>query len=691
MNKEKANHEKPAKRGMERSLGVFSVFSICTGAAFSSGFFLLPGMAADDSGPSLPLAYLAAGILMLPAVLSISELSAAMPRSGGPYFFVTRSFGPLLGMIGACGKFVQLILKGAFAFVGVGIYLSLLIEVPTETLAVILILVFTGINLLGVRQTATTEKIMVIILLIILTYFLVSGGAEIWREEQDLKNSFQPLLPNGWDGFITALALVFISFGGIAQVASVAEEVKKPARSFPRGILFSLAVSTFFYLSGTAIMLALVPPNSLQGDETPAASAVDQITSLPFPVTIIVIAALAAFASTGNAAILSASRYPYALAKDRLIWIKFGALTDKGIPKHGVLLTGALSIAFVLLLDVKDIAKIASAFLLFVFLSLCLAVIIFRESDKKEYQPAFRSPGYPWIQIIGCLVYTWLIYESGLVAIGFIAGVFVAGFLWYSYGTKRKPDMAPAIHNLLQKWVQKKTPQPNVSMGITMAQTAISTAVEHAIFMDLNEKFNFDEVIDKAAEALSNRLGGKKDKIASVLKQELRHWTNPVKYNISAAPALLHGIEQPEMIIVRGEINTEDRELDGLIVLVDDESSPNRLLQILSQLEIAINHPGFPEAWKEADGAAEIKRSLLIDVQAIYLKVREDNSTKTFIGTPLEELDLPEHCVVGAVYREGRIFNAGGDLKIEQGDELILIGRGRAFEKFSEKFGEGKI
>jgi basic amino acid/polyamine antiporter, APA family len=300
-------------RNVKRTLGVTSVFAICTGAAFSSGFFLLPGFAADETGPSLPLAFLVAGFLMLPAIYTISELSSAMPRSGGPYFFMTRSFGPLIGIFGAVGKYVQLLLKGAFAFIGAGVYFSLIMDANIKLVALILIVLFTLINLMGIKQTATTEKILVAVLILLLTYFVLAGIAQIYFEDFDYGNEFQPLLPFGMEGFLSAIGLVFVSYGGMGQVASVAEEIKNPAYSIPKGMMGALLVSTFFYVAGTFIMIALISGDNLGDNMVPAATAAEQINTIPLPVIVMVLAALAAFASTGNAAVLSAARYPLAL------------------------------------------------------------------------------------------------------------------------------------------------------------------------------------------------------------------------------------------------------------------------------------------------------------------------------------------------------------------------------------------
>jgi basic amino acid/polyamine antiporter, APA family len=590
---------------MKRTLGVASVFAICTGAAFSSGFFLLPGFASDETGPSLPLAFLVAGIFMLPAIFSISELSSAMPRSGGPYFFMTRSFGPMIGIMGAFGKYVQLVLKAAFAFVGAGVYLSLIMNVNITITAIILIVAFTAINLLGIKQAATTEKVLVFILILLLLYFLFAGVIQIISDQQPLQERFQPLFPSGVAGFITAIALVFVSYGGMGQVASVAEEIKEPSVSIPKGMMWALWVATFFYIAGTIVMIALVSSENLQDDKVPAATTAEQISRIPLPAVVMVLAALAAFGSTGNAAILSAARYPLALSRDQLIWKKFSNLDSKGIPKKAVLLTGILISILVLVLDVQGIAKMASVFLLFVFLGLCLAQIIFRESRTDEYQPKYRSPLYPWMQITGIIIYLVLIIASGLKAILFVAGVIIMSSLWFKFGIKKATTFSAAIYPLLLRIGKSGI------HGEAHEDSLFNSVVKRIIFLELDEAVSFETAIRKASHAIKERVGGQKEEIEDLLQKEVKHWMHTLEINISVAPILLDGIEQPEMIVMKGEIDINKHSSNGLIIIMDDRSASARLLNLTTELEDSIKKEDFPDAWDKADSAHDIKSALL--------------------------------------------------------------------------------
>ncbi|MDP6125791.1 MAG: amino acid permease, partial [Candidatus Latescibacteria bacterium] len=110
---------------LKKELGLLDVYAIATGATLSAGFFLLPGLAAAQAGPAIVLSYMIAAIPLVPAMFSIIELATAMPRAGGVYYFLDRTLGPLVGTIGGIGTWLALVLKVAFALVGMGAYLSL--------------------------------------------------------------------------------------------------------------------------------------------------------------------------------------------------------------------------------------------------------------------------------------------------------------------------------------------------------------------------------------------------------------------------------------------------------------------------------------------------------------------------------------------------------------------------------------
>jgi basic amino acid/polyamine antiporter, APA family len=426
-------------------LRLIHVFAIGAGAMFSSGFFLLPGIAAAETGPSLPLAYLLAGLLVLPTMLSVTELAVAMPLAGGPYHFYRRALGPTIATVGGVGLWVALVLKAAFALVGIDAYLSILFELPSGAVGVVLAAVFTVLNLMGARESANIQVGLVAVLLVVLSAFIVVGGVNLTgTDRQEFVDEFSPLFSGGVFGLVAATGIVFVAFAGLPQVASVAGEIRDPGRAIPRGILLALGVATTVYVAGTAVLILSLPADDLRGDETPIATAAETF-GVWGAVPLIVIAALAAFASTANAGVMSASRYPLALARDGIVWARFARLNSAGTPVWAVVVSGAAIALIVSVIDVEGIAKLGSAFVLVSFGMMNASVIILRRARVPDYRPSFRVPGHPWVPAIGLLTSIVLIVDLGpLPALSALA---LAGgsAAWYRWVSRNQPARAGAL------------------------------------------------------------------------------------------------------------------------------------------------------------------------------------------------------------------------------------------------------
>ncbi|MEL6309830.1 MAG: APC family permease, partial [Chloroflexota bacterium] len=232
----------PSKGKLKKELGLFDVYAICTGAMFSSGFFLLPGLAAAQTGASVALAYLIAGILMLPAMFSMAELSTAMPRAGGDYYFLDRAMGPLVGTVGGTGTYLALTLKSAFALIGMGAYLALFFDLNIQLVAVGLTITFMLLNIFGAKETTGLQRLLVTVLVSVMAVYIVGGVASVFNLETTGTFSEQvgPLFTSGFAGLLGTVGFVFVSYAGLTKIASVAEEIKDPGRNIPLGMILSI-------------------------------------------------------------------------------------------------------------------------------------------------------------------------------------------------------------------------------------------------------------------------------------------------------------------------------------------------------------------------------------------------------------------------------------------------------------------
>ena len=422
----------PVTAQLQRRLGLYAVFSISIGAMIGSGIFVLPGLAYQVGGASLILAYAVAGVVVLPAALAQSEMATAMPRAGGAYLYIDLAMGPLMGTIAGFGVWFSLVFKAAFALEGLGPYLGLFTDLNPEALGLAVGVLIVIINLVGIKETGSVQAFLVSVVFAVLIIF-IGGGATL--VESDF---YHPFLMEGFGGLLATAALVFVSYAGVTNVASVAEEVAKPARTIPVAIISSLLVMMFVYPVVTYVMVGVTPPEILAGDLTPLATASGQF----FPgwmMNVVAVIGVLALISMSNAGLLASSRYPFAMARRRLVPSVFSHISPRsGTPTWAVLLTGALLLGFVAFLPVLELAKLASAFQLLVLAMICLAQLAFRSSKLWWYRPKFHAPGYPIVPILGIVACVLLITQLGAKALLGALGIIVGGVVWYQiYGRSR--------------------------------------------------------------------------------------------------------------------------------------------------------------------------------------------------------------------------------------------------------------
>ncbi len=397
-----------------------------------SGLFVLPGLAAGKTGAAIFLAYLFSGLCILPAALSKAELATAMPTSGGTYVYLDRTFGPLIGTIAGIGLWLALLLKSAFALVGFSHYLAVLVDVPFKLAALIMLALIVMINIRGVRKVGQVQSVVVGIAVVMLVVLFVMGLGEY-----DPKR-LEPLFSDGSSGFLSAAAFVFVSYAGITKVTAFAEEVKNPKRNLPLGILLSLLIAVVLYGSVSLILVAVIPMDVLTQDLHPIFTLADILGGEVFGI-IAAVVGVGTMASMANGGLLAASRFPYAMSRDNLLPSPLSQLHKEYLtPVFATLLSAATVALAVLFVDIGNIAKIASAFGIIIFMGVCATVIVLREVGPKWYRPAYRSPLYPITQVSGILACMLLLFVLGPVGILAAVGIAVPGtMIYFFYGRPR--------------------------------------------------------------------------------------------------------------------------------------------------------------------------------------------------------------------------------------------------------------
>ncbi|MFP4228076.1 MAG: amino acid permease [Salinivenus sp.] len=699
---------------LQKTLTLYDVYAISTGAMFSSGFFLLPGIAAAETGPSVVLAYFVAGILILPSMYSMAELSTAMPKAGGTYYFLDRSLGPLAGTVGGLGTWLALVFKSAFALIGMGAYLALYADVPIKPLAAALTVAFGVLNIVGAKESSWLQRILVTVLVGVLAFYAAQGVFSVWGGQSagggGAAGEFTPFFTEGVRGFLATIGIVFVSYAGLTKVASVAEEVKNPDRNIPLGMILSLLTATSIYVLGVAIMVAVLPGTDLHSDLTPVYTSGEVFFDwLPYGLgpILIVVAAIAAFASTGNAGILSASRYPLAMARDRLVPDGFAKIGRFNTPTRSIIVTVGLMLVIIFVLSEEGVAKLASAFQLLIFALLNFAVIVMRESQIPSYAPGYRSPFYPWMQVAGIAIPFFLISEMGTLAIVFTGVVVLLGVGWYFYYASTVPREGAIFHLFARLGDYRYDGLDRELQGILEEKsinhdTAFDRLVARSDVIHLDDPMLYEEVVEEVASRLSKEYNISTETLTHGFLEGAPYSAVSVTHGAALPYCRLDGIDEPKMVMVHCQsgicVDLEDdiEEIDlsepvyAFFFLVSPTDDEGEHLRTLATLANRVDEEQFLVEWRAATDEQEVKESLLHHERYLTLHLLSGTNTEEFIGRPVSELNLPAGVLVALVRRNEQILVPSGSTTLEEGDRVTIIGNPAGIERIYELYRQGE-
>ena len=694
---------------LKKSLTLYDVFAISTGAMFSSGFFLLPGIAAAQTGPSVILAYFVAGIMIIPAMLSKAELTSAMPKAGGSYYFIERAMGPLMGTIGGLGTWLSLVFKTAFALIGMGAYLAIFVELPVKPLAIGLTIAFMALNVVGAKESSKLQRWLVTVLLAVLGFFIAQGLYFVAGrpEATQTLSEMGPLFQSGLEGFMGTVGLVFVSYAGLTKVSSVSEEVENPDKVIPLGMLLSISVATTVYCVGVAVMMWVLDPQAFQSDLTPVASAAKVLFDwMPegLGVGLAVTAAVAAFASTGNAGIMSASRYPLAMARDRLVPSMFTHIGKYSTPTMGILATGVLMIFTIVFAEVATVAKLGSAFQLVIFGLINLCVIVMRESQLKYYHPGFRSPLYPWVQIAGMIIPVWLISEMGWLPSLMSTILIVLCIAWYHFFARGRVERYGAVHHVFERLGRVRSVSVDKELRTILGEKGLleedlyEEVIAEAPVLDYTKHMTFENIVRDVCSQIAKAEGIDGEELYEGFVLESRAGLMPLDHGIAAPNMRHHDVAHPRMVLVRSKIGIEidlsesfghlelDEPVRAFVFLVSPERHLGPHLRSVAQIATTVDAPDFLERWMECETDQQMRALLLRDERFLQLTVRKNGMASELVGKRLRDPQFPAGTLVALVHRDDSSFVPTSDEVIQDGDRLTIIGNPGAVDTLRQRF-----
>ena len=618
---------------LKKALTGIDVFSIAAGAMISSGIFVLPAIAYGVAGSGILAAYFFAGIVMLPAVFSKLELSTAIPKAGGTYFFVERILGTSPGVVAGFANWFSISLKSAFALVGIGVFATLVFPGLTgfqiKLIAVGACVFFTILNLVSVKSTGRLQVVMVMFLLIILTQFVLFG-----YRVMDFSR-LSGVLHFDWDKVWIATGIVFISYGGLTKVASVSEEVRNPQKNLVWGEFSAFIIVQLMYLLVVAVLIGVLPPEKLKSSLTPVSAAGLEFApgkllgNFEFIVT--AVAAMLAFITTASAGIMAASRVPLSMSRDGLLTPFFGKVSQKHkIPRISIVLTSLFMLLIILVLDIENLAKVASLFMILLFILVNISVIVVRVSKIANYKPSFKSPFFPVTQIIGIGVYIFLIIKMGMLTVLISLGLVLLSIIWYFLYARKKVARKSAFVHMVKRITVPELVIDELELEKELLDILIErneivedrfdSIIRQATILDFDHTMERDALFQQIGEIV-----GEKWEIDPVMVQaklqKREEDTSTLIYPGVAVPhaiphVIIEGKNAFDIILVRNKFGIKWNDAGEvvytafcLIGSIDERNFHLRALMAIAQI---LQDPDFHREWMQARNEKELRSVILL-------------------------------------------------------------------------------
>jgi APA family basic amino acid/polyamine antiporter len=417
--------------GLRRALGSFELTALGIGAIIGAGIFVLTGhAAAQHAGPAIVLSFILSGVACAFAGLCYAEMASMIPVAGSAYTYAYATlgeffawvigwdlileylFGAVTVAIGWSGYVVSFLrdfgvtfppalsaAPGKVVHLADGTQVTALFNLP----AAFVIAAVTVLLIVGVKESAFVNNIIVVIKLAILTLFIVAGVSYVHP------SNWSPFIPPntgnfgefGVSGILRGAGVIFFAYIGFDAVSTAAQEAHSPQRDMPIGILGSLGLCTILYIIVALVLTGIVPYPKLNVPD-PVAVGVDA-TGMLWLAPIVKVGAIGGLSSVVLVMLLSQPRIFWSMSRDGLLPQLFAQVHPRFRTPHiTIMVTGIVAALFAGVLPIDIVGELVSIGTLLAFVIVCAGVIVLRRTQPEAHRP-FRCPGVPTVPILGML------------------------------------------------------------------------------------------------------------------------------------------------------------------------------------------------------------------------------------------------------------------------------------------------
>jgi APA family basic amino acid/polyamine antiporter len=486
----RAEAEATNERSLKRALSAVNLTMLGIGAIIGAGIFVLTGLAAAlHAGPAVPLSFMVAAVACGLAGLCYAEMASTVPVAGSAYTYSYATMGEFAAWIIGWDLILEYAMGAATVGVGwSGYFVSLLdvvgLHLPaaitsaplrwcsaadvtnavaacasegwnrTGSLfnlpAVLIVLIATTILVIGIRESAKVNNLIVVLKIAVVILFIIFGLQYINPD------NWKPFIPPntgtfgefGWSGVFRGAGLIFFAYIGFDAVSTAAQEAKNPQRDMPIGILGSLVICTLLYVLVSLTLTGLVRYDQLNVAH-PVALAVERVSQLSWLRPFITLGAVLGLGSVVLVMLLGQSRVFYSMSRDGLIGPWAGKVHPRyRTPYLSTIYVGLIVAVITGTFPIQILGELVNIGTLLAFVLVCIGVVILRRTRPDLDRP-FRTPLVPLVPILGVLACLGLMATlPGDTWLRLLVWLFIGFVIYFTYGRK---------HSVLQRELEDQT------------------------------------------------------------------------------------------------------------------------------------------------------------------------------------------------------------------------------------------